>query len=194
LKDNDAIEVAQDNEESIDQLDQNHVVIKLLGNDPDIFGVNGKHFKMKQTTNMGRLFDYYNEKYNIPESMLKFFFDGARIHYNDTPEKLGIKNNDLVQACLEAHEQTGKENSFIKIKAVYSDDTLLRFKVRPRTKFRKLKKHYSEFVGVPVDYLRFLFFETTINDDDTPEKLKMKNEVVIEVISDRRAPLSSANF
>lgn len=133
---------------------------------------------------MGRLFDYYNEKYNIPESLLKLFFNGFRVHYNDTPETLGIKNGDIVQACLEVG-QIKREASFIKIKAVYCDDTLLRFKVRPRTKFRKLKKHYSEFVGVPVDYLRFLFFETTISDDDTPEKLKMKNEVVIEVVRDR---------
>ena len=38
----------------------------------------------------------------------------------------------------------------------------------------KLKKSYSERVGVPVTSLRFLFDGRRINDDETPKALEME--------------------
>ena len=45
----------------------------------------------------------------------------------------------------------------------------------------KLKKSYSERVGVPVTSLRFLFDGRRINDDETPKALEMEQDDVIEV-------------
>ena len=48
----------------------------------------------------------------------------------------------------------------------------------------KLKKSYSERVGVPVTSLRFLFDGRRINDDETPKALEMEQDDVIEVSID----------
>merc|ERR1712096_142645 len=40
----------------------------------------------------------------------------------------------------------------------------------------KLKKSYSERVGVPITSLRFLFDGRRINDDETPKALEMEQE------------------
>ena len=40
------------------------------------------------------------------------------------------------------------------------------------TQMGKLKKSYSERVGVPVSSLRFLFDGRRINDDETPKQVK----------------------
>jgi len=49
----------------------------------------------------------------------------------------------------------------------------------------KLKKSYSERVGVPVTSLRFLFDGRRINDDETPKQLEMENDDVIEVYQEQ---------
>ena len=49
----------------------------------------------------------------------------------------------------------------------------------------KLKKSYSERVGVPVTSLRFLFDGRRINDDETPKALEMEQDDVIEVYQEQ---------
>ncbi len=48
------------------------------------------------------------------------------------------------------------------------------FRVKMTTQMGKLKKSYSERVGVPVSSLRFLFDGRRINDDETPKQLEME--------------------
>ena len=49
----------------------------------------------------------------------------------------------------------------------------------------KLKKSYSERVGVPITSLRFLFDGRRINDDETPKALEMEQDDVIEVYQEQ---------
>lgn len=53
------------------------------------------------------------------------------------------------------------------------------------TQMGKLKKSYSERVGVPVTSLRFLFDGRRINDDETPKQLEMEQDDVIEVYQEQ---------
>ncbi len=53
------------------------------------------------------------------------------------------------------------------------------------TQMGKLKKSYSERVGVPVSSLRFLFDGRRINDDETPKQLEMEQDDVIEVYQEQ---------
>ena len=53
----------------------------------------------------------------------------------------------------------------------------------------KLKKSYSERVGVPVSSLRFLFDGRRINDDETPKALEMEQDDVIEVYQEQTGGL-----
>lgn len=84
----------------------------------------------------------------------------------------------------EAGDDKGK-GEFITLKVVGQDSSEVHFKVKMTTSMRKLKKHYSERQGIPVNSLRFLFDGKRINDDDTPKQLDMENDDVIEVYQEQ---------
>ncbi|CAB3374679.1 small ubiquitin-related modifier-like [Cloeon dipterum] len=80
----------------------------------------------------------------------------------------------------------GDGNSeYIKLKVVGNDSNEIHFRVKMTTQMGKLKKSYSERVGVPVTSLRFLFDGRRINDDETPKQLEMENDDVIEVYQEQ---------
>ncbi|PSN42085.1 hypothetical protein C0J52_13017 [Blattella germanica] len=80
----------------------------------------------------------------------------------------------------------GDANSeYIKLKVVGNDSNEIHFRVKMTTQMGKLKKSYSERVGVPVTSLRFLFDGRRINDDETPKQLEMENDDVIEVYQEQ---------
>ncbi|XP_053201302.1 small ubiquitin-related modifier-like [Panonychus citri] len=83
-------------------------------------------------------------------------------------------------------EGGGDANSeYIKLKVVGQDSNEIHFRVKMTTAMGKLKKSYSERVGVPVTSLRFLFDGRRINDTDTPKQLEMENDDVIEVYQEQ---------
>ena len=63
------------------------------------------------------------------------------------------------------------ETEYIKLKVVGQDSNEIHFRVKMTTQMGKLKKSYSERVGVPVSSLRFLFDGRRINDDETPKQV-----------------------
>ncbi|KAF4523804.1 hypothetical protein B566_EDAN013362 [Ephemera danica] len=85
------------------------------------------------------------------------------------------------------------------------DSNEIHFRVKMTTQMGKLKKSYSERVGVPVTSLRFLFDGRRINDDETPKQtksdctknlssliflLEMENDDVIEVYQEQTGGLA----
>ena len=68
---------------------------------------------------------------------------------------------------------------------VGQDSNEIHFRVKQTTQMGKLKKSYSERVGVPVTSLRFLFDGRRINDDETPKALEMEQDDVIEVYQEQ---------
>merc|ERR1711993_92359 len=77
------------------------------------------------------------------------------------------------------------ETEYIKLKVVGQDSNEIHFRVKMTTQMGKLKKSYSERVGVPVSSLRFLFDGRRINDDETPKQLEMEQDDVIEVYQEQ---------
>ena len=57
----------------------------------------------------------------------------------------------------------------IKVIKSFQDSNEIHFRVKMTTQMGKLKKSYSERVGVPVASLRFLFDGRRINDEETPK-------------------------
>ena len=51
----------------------------------------------------------------------------------------------------------GDETEYIKLKVVGQDSNEIHFRVKQTTQMGKLKKSYSERVGVPVTSLRWVF-------------------------------------
>ena len=67
------------------------------------------------------------------------------------------------------------ETEFLSyFQVVGQDSNEIHFRVKQTTQMGKLKKSYSERVGVPVSSLRFLFDGRRINDDETPKALEME--------------------
>ena len=79
----------------------------------------------------------------------------------------------------------GEETEYIKLKVVGQDSNEIHFRVKQTTQMGKLKKSYSERVGVPITSLRFLFDGRRINDDETPKALEMKQDDVIGVYQEQ---------
>jgi small ubiquitin-related modifier len=84
-------------------------------------------------------------------------------------------------------KQDGGDGSseYIKLKVVGQDGNEIHFRVKMSTQMAKLKKSYSERLGVPMTSLRFLFDGRRINDDETPKQLEMENDDVIEVYQEQ---------
>merc|ERR1712183_172380 len=84
-------------------------------------------------------------------------------------------------------ENAGDEGAteYIKLKVVGQDSNEIHFRVKMTTQMGKLKKSYSERVGVPVSSLRFLFDGRRINDDETPKQLEMEQDDVVEVYQEQ---------
>jgi len=79
----------------------------------------------------------------------------------------------------------GDDTEYIKLKVVGQDSNEIHFRVKQTTQMGKLKKSYSERVGVPITSLRFLFDGRMIKDDETPKALKMEQDDVIEVYQEQ---------
>ena len=54
------------------------------------------YFKIKTTTQLKKLMDAYADKQGKTVSSLRFLFDGERINPTDTPDKLGMEHEDII--------------------------------------------------------------------------------------------------
>lgn len=61
-------------------------------------------FKVRQQTPFIKVFNAYYEKKGLNASTTRFLFDGQRINDGDTPESLGMQDDDVIDALL---QQTG---------------------------------------------------------------------------------------
>ena len=77
-----------------------------------------------------------------------------------------------LQLFWKLQNEAGGETEYIKLKVVGQDSNEIHFRVKMTTQMGKLKKSYSERVGVPVSSLRFLFDGRRINDDETPKQVR----------------------
>jgi small ubiquitin-related modifier len=69
-----------------------HIKLKVLGQDG-----NEIHFKVKKTTAMGKLKKSYAERVGVPVTNLRFLFDGRRIHDDESPKALEMKEEDVIE-------------------------------------------------------------------------------------------------
>ncbi|KAI3383072.1 hypothetical protein SNEBB_001531 [Seison nebaliae] len=73
-----------------------YIRIKVIGQDN-----NEMHFKVKMTTNMGKLKKSYSERQDISLNALRFLFDGRRVIDEATPEQLGMEDGDVIEVHQE---------------------------------------------------------------------------------------------
>ena len=181
-----------------DEAEPEYITLKVVGRNNEI------HFRVKMTTQMGKLKKSYSERVGAPITSLRFLFDGKRINDEETPKSLEMEQDDVIEVYQEQtignsfwedafwgsilgakfyDEEKAKylESEFIKLKVVDQDSNEIQFKVKMTTQMGKLKKSYSERVGAPITSLRFLFDGKRINDEETPRSMKMVCLDIIDV-------------
>uniref|UniRef100_F1LD33 Small ubiquitin-related modifier n=1 Tax=Ascaris suum TaxID=6253 RepID=F1LD33_ASCSU len=62
------------------------------------------HFRVKYGTRMAKVKESYANHLNLVVGALRFIFDGRRISDDDTPEALGMEDEDVIEVY---QEQTG---------------------------------------------------------------------------------------
>ena len=167
------------------------------------------HVRVKMTTQMEELKKAYSERVRVPVSSLRFLFDGRQINDDETPKQLEMEQDNVIEVyqklqeknlmtlmpktepilsrCIKDNKKTTwrkttmEEQDVFNLKVVGQDSNEIHFRVSMTTQMGKLKKSYSERVGVPGSSLRFLFDGRQINDNDTPKQLEMEQDDVIEV-------------
>merc|ERR1712126_38943 len=143
-----------------------YIKLKVVGQDS-----NEIHFRVKQTTQMGKLKKSYSERVGVPITSLRFLFDGRRINDDETPKALEMEQDDVIEVY---QEQTGgvvqecgdDDRITLKFKGIVSTD--MTFKVKPNMAINNVKKSFALKSGVPAENIKFTFNRKLITDDQTP--------------------------
>merc|ERR1712072_508461 len=72
--------------------DTEYIKLKVVGQDS-----NEIHFRVKQTTQMGKLKKSYAERVGVPITSLRSLFDGRRINDDETPKALEMEQDDVIE-------------------------------------------------------------------------------------------------
>ena len=103
MEQDDVIEVYQEQTggqgEQTESKEAEYIKLKVVGQDS-----NEIHFRVKMSTNMGKLKKSYAERVGVQGSTLRFLFDGKRIQDEDTPKSLEMEQEDVIEVY---QEQTG---------------------------------------------------------------------------------------
>ncbi|XP_002734041.1 small ubiquitin-related modifier 3-like [Saccoglossus kowalevskii] len=73
------------------------------------------------------------------------------------------------------------EGDHITLKVSGQDGTVVQFKIKRHTPLKKLMNAYCDRQGLERTAFRFRFDGQPINEEDTPSKLEMEDEDVIDV-------------
>ncbi|XP_072024528.1 small ubiquitin-related modifier 2-A-like [Amphiura filiformis] len=73
------------------------------------------------------------------------------------------------------------KDEHINLKVQSQDGSEVVFKIKRQTPLRKLMSAYADKQGLRLAAIRFMFDGTNIGEKDTPDKLEMEDDDVIEV-------------
>ncbi|TNV75559.1 hypothetical protein FGO68_gene15588 [Halteria grandinella] len=68
------------------------------------------HFKVKKTTKLDKLMEAYCQRVGLPKRACRFLYDGEKIKGDETPEALGMEEDDQIDVFF---EQTGGSSASI---------------------------------------------------------------------------------
>lgn len=75
---------------------EEYIKLKVVGQDNSEV-----HFKVKYSTNMGKLKKSYSDRQGVPVNSLRFLFDGRRINDDETPKQLEMEDGDTIEVYQE---------------------------------------------------------------------------------------------
>ena len=77
------------------EVETKYITLKVVGRNNEI------HFKVKMTTQMGKLKKSYSERVGAPITSLRFLFDGKRISDEETPKSMKMVGLDIIDVCMQ---------------------------------------------------------------------------------------------
>merc|ERR1711909_79868 len=110
-----------------------YIKLKVVGQDS-----NEIHFRVKQTTQMGKLKKSYSERVGVPITSLRFLFDGRRINDDENPKALEMEQDDVIEVYQEQTGGAGDDTEYVKLKVVGQDSNEIHFRVKQTTQMGKL--------------------------------------------------------
>merc|ERR1719244_622809 len=152
--------------------DTEYIKLKVVGQDS-----NEIHFRVKQTTQMGKLKKSYSERVGVPITSLRFLFDGRRINDDETPKALEMEQDVVIEVY---QEQTGggeTDMGKLKIAGILTNEVT--FRVKPNMAINNVKKLFSQKAGVPENNIKFTYRRKVITDELTPLDLDIGEEDII---------------
>ncbi|KAI9598324.1 ubiquitin-related domain-containing protein [Syncephalis fuscata] len=73
-----------------------HINLKVIGVDR-----NEVFFKIKRTTQLKKLMNAYCERQGKSTDSVRFLYDGIRIQPDDTPSKLDMEDDDVIDVMVQ---------------------------------------------------------------------------------------------
>ena len=105
MEQDDVIEVYQEQTGGgADEGEIEYIKLKVVSQDSNVI-----HFRMKMSTQMGKLKKSYSERVGAPIESLRFLFDGKRMNDDETPKSLELEQDDVIEVY---QEQTGGLKSY----------------------------------------------------------------------------------
>ena len=171
--------------------DAEYIKLKVVGQDS-----NEIHFRVKQTTQMGKLKKSYSERVGVPITSLRFLFDGRRINDDETPKALEMEQDDVIEVY---QEQTGGGVIMFEtldeapeytydLQVVGAGNSRTWVTVLPGMEMRDVKNSFCSQVGVSPNMVKFSLYSyqrkkvlNDIKEDATPEMLGIGPEDVLKV-------------
>ncbi|XP_064636816.1 small ubiquitin-related modifier 2-A-like [Lineus longissimus] len=92
-------DVCQDAHTGKEEKSATHVNVKVTAQDGATV-----HFKIKKQTPLRKLMHAYCDRQSIKVSSVRFMFDGNHIQEMDTPEDIGLEDDETIEVFL---QQTG---------------------------------------------------------------------------------------
>ena len=167
-----------------------YIKLKVVGQDS-----NEIHFRVKQTTQMGKLKKSYSERVGVPVTSLRFLFDGRRINDDESPSALEMEQDDVIEVY---QEQTGGGVMFetldeaaeytFTMQVVGAGNSRTSLTIIPGMTLRDIKNTFASQVGVSPSYVKFSIYSynrkkvmTDIKEDATPEMLGIGPDDILKV-------------
>ncbi|KAI3405791.2 SUMO2 [Candida oxycetoniae] len=163
---------------------------------------NNIQVQIKSDTKMKKVMNAYCRRHGKNPLSTRFLVDGARIQPEDTPDSLGLDNDDIIEASIEQtggagdeSEETQEEDGVkadapvkeeyqrerVNIKVRERNQAAVYFKIKPRTPMKKVMEAYCSRVGKDIQSLRFWVDGARVQGTDTPESLGLDNEDCVDV-------------
>jgi len=80
-----------------DMFSTDDITLRVITSEEDF----GKLFTVKKTAALSHLMTVYCEHLNLQKNLVCFEFNGVRINDDDTPLKLDMMNNDIIEMFLQ---------------------------------------------------------------------------------------------